>query len=177
MLPIMLMPMASTCERPRPTPMGIAPRSSMTGIMEMMNVARYLPTSAPVMASTIKSVMFKTPFSSIRPWRWRRSPRSPRASRQRRRAACVAALGAEVDDVVRALDNVEVVLDDDTVLPASTSLSSTVSSFCTSACGGRSSARRAHTLCARWRGASSVASFTRCASPPESVVEHCPSFT
>ena len=93
------------------------------------------------------------------------------------RAAAVAALGAEVDDPVGAGDDVEVVLDDDDVLPASRRPSERVRSGarCPRSAGPWS-ARRARRACGRWPCARArVASFTRCASPPESVVAGWPS--
>ena len=60
-------------------------------------------------------------------------PRPPRACRRRSPAALLPALGAHVDHPVGELDHVEVVLDHDDVLPASTSRSSTSSSRSTSA--------------------------------------------
>ena len=53
MFPTMLTHIASKCDSPSPTPSGMAPRSSMTGIIETMSVTKYAPRSAPVSAFTI----------------------------------------------------------------------------------------------------------------------------
>ena len=47
-LPRMQTRMVGRRGRPSPTPMGIAPRSSMTGIMEARNTKMYFPTRVPV---------------------------------------------------------------------------------------------------------------------------------
>ena len=92
-------------------------------------------------------------------------------------AAAVAALGPEVDDPVGGLDDVEVVLDDDhrVAFLGQSRAGLRAASGCRRS-GGRSSARRGGTASGPWtRLASSLASLTRCASPPESVVEDWPS--
>ena len=64
-----------------------------------------------------------------------------------------------------------------TVLPASVSRFNTSISLCTSAvCSPVVGSSRTYSVLPVLRFHSSVASFTLCASPPESVVEFCPSF-
>ena len=89
----------------------------------------------------------------------------------------LAALGAEVDDPVGGLDHVQVVLDDDhgVALRRRGAAAPRAASRCRRS-AGRWWARRGCRACGRWRTlVSSVASLTRCASPPESVVAGWPS--
>ena len=53
MLPSILTHMASKWLRPSPTPRGMAPRSSMTGIMVTISVTKYAPKSCPVSRFTM----------------------------------------------------------------------------------------------------------------------------
>jgi hypothetical protein len=88
----------------------------------------------------------------------------------------VAALGAEVDDPVGRLDDVEVVLDDDDRVAGVDELLQHVEqpADVREVQAGRRLVEDVDRLAGRRRG-SSVASFTRCASPPESVVAGWPS--
>ena len=106
-----------------------------------------------------------------------RPVRPPRASPRPELAAGVAALGPEVDDPVGLLDHVEVVLDHEHRVARRRRAAGAprAASRCPRS-AGRSSARRGCTASARSRPCdSSVASLTRCASPPESVVAGWPS--
>jgi hypothetical protein len=86
--------------------------------------------------------------------------------------------GAHVDQVVSALDDIHVVFDDDDGIAF---IDETLQNVHQQAnifeSEDRSSVRRECRGSCRSNGAqSSVASFTRCASPPESVVAAWPSF-
>ena len=91
-------------------------------------------------------------------------------------AALLASLRTEIDDVVGGLDDVEVVLDDDHGVALGDQLVQHVEQpldVREVEAGGRlvEDVERA----AGRAGESSVESFTRCASPPDSVVAACPS--
>ena len=87
-------------------------------------------------------------------------------------------LRTKVDDIIRRFNHIQIMLNDDNRITALGQPLQNLHQLCTSAvCRPVVAHPEYRPFCLCFCRLSSVASFTRCASPPESVVEDCPSCT